>query len=144
MRVLFDTNVLLDALLAREPFVADAAFLMASVESGRVEGFMSATTVTDVHYLVRRQTKSAEIAMTAVIQLMALMEVCAVDREVLEQALRFVRVDTALTLADFEDAVQVACAVVVGIEAITTRDEAGFAGSPIQVLSPKALRARLL
>ena len=75
MRVLFDTNVLLDALLAREPFVADAAFLMESVESGRVEGFISATTITDVHYLVRRQTKSAEIAMTAVIQLMALMEV---------------------------------------------------------------------
>jgi predicted nucleic acid-binding protein len=144
MRVLFDTNVLLDALLAREPFVADAAFLMESVESGRVEGFISATTITDVHYLVRRQTKSAEIAMTAVIQLMALMEVCAVDREVLEQALRFVKVGTALKLADFEDAVQVACAVVVGIEAITTRDEAGFAGSPIQVLSPKALRERLL
>ena len=75
MRVLFDTNVLLDALLAREPFVADAAFLMASVELGRVEGFISATTITDVHYLVRRQTKSAETAMTAVIRLMALMEV---------------------------------------------------------------------
>ncbi len=52
MRVLFDTNVLLDALLAREPFVADAAFLLETVELGQVEGFMSATTVTDIHYLV--------------------------------------------------------------------------------------------
>jgi predicted nucleic acid-binding protein len=48
MRVLFDTNVLLDALLAREPFVADAAFLLETVELGQVEGFMSATTVTDI------------------------------------------------------------------------------------------------
>ncbi|WP_366931688.1 PIN domain-containing protein [Nostoc sp. NOS(2021)] len=36
MRVLFDTNVLLDALLAREPFVADAAFLLETVESGHL------------------------------------------------------------------------------------------------------------
>ncbi len=143
MRVLFDTNVLLDALLAREPFVADAAFLMESVESGRVEGFISATTITDVHYLVRRQTKSAEIAMTAVIRLMALMEICAVDREVLDQALRLVRANAALGFADFEDAVQVACAIAVGVEAITTRDTVGFAGSPVSVLSPKDLRDRL-
>ncbi|MEG4802639.1 PIN domain-containing protein [Microcoleus sp. ARI1-B5] len=46
MKVLFDTNVLLDAMLAREPFVADAAFLLNAVESGRVEGLTSATTVT--------------------------------------------------------------------------------------------------
>ncbi|MEH2389347.1 MAG: PIN domain-containing protein [Nostoc sp.] len=101
MRVLFDTNVLLDALLAREPFVADAAFLLETVESGQVEGFMSATTVTDVHYLVRRQTRSAEVAIAAVTQLLGLMEICAVDRGVLEQAI-------ALGLTDFEDAVQVA------------------------------------
>ena len=60
MKVLFDTNVLLDAMLAREPFVADtAALLLNAVESGRVEGFMSATTITDVHYLVGRQTKGS-------------------------------------------------------------------------------------
>jgi predicted nucleic acid-binding protein len=43
MRVLFDTNVVLDAVLAREPFVADAAFLLEAVNSGRVEGFQSPT-----------------------------------------------------------------------------------------------------
>lgn len=52
IRVLFDTNVLLDALLAREPFVADAAFLLEAVDSRQITGFMSATTITDVHYLV--------------------------------------------------------------------------------------------
>ncbi|MGF1933001.1 MAG: PIN domain-containing protein [Nostoc sp. ChiQUE02] len=137
MRVLFDTNILLDALLAREPFVADAAFLLETIESGRVEGFMSATTVTDVHYLVGRQTKSAEVAIAAVTQLLALMEICAVDRGVLEQAI-------ALGLTDFEDAVQVACAMKLGLEAIVTRDLDGFTGSPIPVLSPKDMRNRLV
>ena len=128
MRVLFNTNVLLDALLVREPFVADAAFLLETVESGQVEGFMSATKVTDVHYLVGRQTKSAEIAIAAVTQLLALMEICAVDRSVLEQAI-------ALRLTDFEDAVQVASAIKLGLEVIVTRDVHGFTGSPIPVLS---------
>lgn len=38
MKVLFDTNVLLDALLAREPFVADAAFSLTTVELGQING----------------------------------------------------------------------------------------------------------
>ena len=104
IQILFDTNVLLDAVLAREFFVADAAFLLAAVEAGQIVGFMSATTVTDVHYLVGRQTKSAETAIAAVTQLLALMEICAVDRRVLERAI-------ALNMIDFEDAVQVACAI---------------------------------
>jgi len=124
-------------MLAREPFLADAAFLMNAVESGRVEGFMSATTVTDVHYLVGRQTKSSEAAISAVTRLLALMEICAVDREVLEEAI-------ALKLPDFEDAVQIACAIELDLEAIVTRDVNGFAGSPIPVLSPQELRNRLL
>jgi len=110
---------------------------MNAVESGRVEGFMSATTVTDVHYLVGRQTKSSESAIAAVTRLLALMEICAVDREVLEQAI-------ALELPDFEDAVQIACAIELELEAIVTRDVNGFAGSPIPVLSPQELRNRLL
>ena len=137
MQVLFDTNVLLDALLTREPFVSDAAFLLEAVEAGQVTGFMSATTVTDVHYLVGRQTKSTETAIVAVTRLLVLMEICAVDRGVLEQAI-------SLNLPDFEDAVQVACAISLGLEAIATRDVNGFMGSPIPVLSPKDLRSQLI
>lgn len=133
MRVLFDTNVLLDALLAHEPFVVNAAFLLTAVEAGQIEGFMSATTVTDVHYLVRRQTQSAEIAIDAVTRLLNLMEIAAVDREVLQQAI-------GLRLTDFEDAVQIACAIRLGLNVIATRDVDGFTNSPIAVLSSEDLR----
>ncbi len=137
MQVLFDINVLLDALLAREPFMADAAFLLTAVESSQIEGFMSATTVTDVHYLVGRQTKSPETAITAVNRLLDLMEICPVDRNVLEQAI-------TLSFADFEDAVQVACAISSGLDAIITRNLDGFKGSPISVLSSTELKRRLV
>lgn len=137
MRVLFDTNVLLDALLAREPFVANAAVLFNAVEAEQIEGFISATTVTDVHYVVRRQTQSLETAIDAITRLLALMEIAAVDREVLEQAI-------ALGFSDFEDAVQVACAMRIGLDAIVTRDVDGFTNSPISVSSPENLINRLI
>lgn len=64
------------------------------------------------------------------------MEICPVDRGVLEQAI-------ALKLADFEDAVPVASAISLGLEAIVTRDISGFAGSPIPILSSGELKDRL-
>ena len=136
MNVLFDTNVLLDALLAREAFVEDAAFLLEAVETQMITGFISATTLTDVHYLVGRLTKSPESAITAVTQLLKLMDICPVDRQVLETAI-------ALNLPDFEDAVQVACAMTMNLDVITTRDVKGFIGSPIAIIEPNALRLKV-
>jgi predicted nucleic acid-binding protein len=80
--------------------------------------------------------KSTETAIATVTRLLELMEVCTVDRRVLNQAI-------ALGLADFEDAVQVSCAIALGLEAIVTRDVNGFTGSPILVLSPTELKNRL-
>ena len=136
MKVLFDTNVLLDAILARVPFVENAAYLLESVELEKIQGFISATTVTDIHYLVKRHTKSTEIAIATISKLLILMEICAVDRDVIQQA-----VDLELT--DFEDAVQVASAMGGSLDAIVTRDVAGFIGSPIPIMSPEELVKQL-
>jgi predicted nucleic acid-binding protein len=136
MKVLFDTNVLLDAVLARVPLVENAAYLLESVELGKIQGFISATTVTDIHYLVKRHTKSAEIAIATISKLLILMEICEVDRGVIQQA-----VDLRLT--DFEDAVQVAAAMGASLDAIVTRDVAGFVGSPIPIMSPDELVKQL-
>ena len=58
---------------------------------------------------------------------MAAMEMCSVDRVVLELAL-------ASAMSDFEDALQVACAVAQGLDAIITRD-ADFSAASVSVLS---------
>jgi predicted nucleic acid-binding protein len=136
MKVLFDTNVLLDVVLARVPFVENAAYLLESVELGKIQGFISATTVTDIHYLVKRHTKSAEIAITTISKLLILMEVCAVDRGVIQQAMD-------MELSDFEDAIQVAAAITTSLDVIVTRDVVGFIGSPIPIMSPDELVKQL-
>ena len=51
MRVLFDTNVILDVLLEREPHIDVASKLVALVDNGRIEGSVCATTVTTLYYI---------------------------------------------------------------------------------------------
>jgi predicted nucleic acid-binding protein len=62
MRVLVDTNIILDDFLEREPFVEDATALMEAIESERIVGYVTATTLTNIFYIARRQTRSIELA----------------------------------------------------------------------------------
>ncbi len=51
-RILFDTNVVLDVLLDRQPYVEASAAAGADVETGISEGMLAAHAVTTIHYLV--------------------------------------------------------------------------------------------
>ena len=135
MKVLIDTNIILDSLLEREPFVEDADALFEAIENEQIEGYVTATTLTNI-YIVRRQTRSLDRARQAIAETLALMNVSAVDRHVLEIAF-------ASNLTDFEDAVQLACALSDNLEAIVTRDAGDFVGATLPTLSPKELLKRL-
>jgi predicted nucleic acid-binding protein len=60
MRVLFDTNVVLDVLLRREPWVVEAQALWQAVDDGRIVGYIPAVAVTNIVYIARRQTQSLD------------------------------------------------------------------------------------
>jgi predicted nucleic acid-binding protein len=131
MRVLIDTNVVLDFLQEREPFVKNAARLFERIDAGEIEGFVAATTITNIYYIVRRAAGRV-VAQDAIDQILSDLNICAVDLEVLEQAL-------ALNFEDFEDAVQYACAVVHRVDAIVTRDRSGFVNAEIPIVLPEDL-----
>lgn len=135
MNVLFDTNVVLDALLDREPWADAAVALFDRVESGDVVGHLGATTVTTVHYIASRNV-GAGAAEEMMRDLLRLFEVAPVNRAVLEGAL-------GLGFADFEDAVLHEAGRLVGAGAITTRDPAGFLKASLRVYAPDALVAAL-
>jgi predicted nucleic acid-binding protein len=134
-RVLLDTNVILDVLLDREPFVADAAAIWQAVQEQAIQGYVTATTLTCIYYIAHK-LKGSTVARVAVSEVLAMMRVCAVNDTVLRAAL-------ALSLADFEDAVQVACALAADLEAIVTRDVDGFGSSPVQSIAPADFVQRL-
>ncbi len=60
MKILFDTNIILDLLLDRQPFVNNAQALFEKVESGKIEGYIGATTVTTLDYLLTKSLSMNE------------------------------------------------------------------------------------
>ncbi len=135
MRVLFDTNVVLDVLLERQPYAPDAVWLFARTEQGRLDGFLGATTLTTVHYLVRKALGDAA-ARERIGILLQLFDVAPVTRAVLEDAL-------TLPFGDFEDAVLHEAARHAGVEGIVTRNAPDFTQATLAVYTPAELRAAL-
>lgn len=135
MNVLIDTNILLDVLLDRQPWVMEASQIWTACETRRITGFIPASAMTDVFYVARRTTAIAT-AQIAVGLCLATFAIASVNRTVLERAV-------ALSGHDFEDNVQLACAMVENLDAIVTRNPADFANSPISILTPAELRAQL-
>ncbi|MTJ09158.1 PIN domain-containing protein [Anabaena sp. UHCC 0204] len=128
MRVFIDTNVVLDFLLEREPFVDDAVRLFAKIDAGEIVGFIAATTITNIYYIIRKAA-GITVAQDAISQILTDLHICTVDRNILEQAI-------SLNFQDFEDAVQYACAITSMVDIIVTRDVSGFVGSEISVMLP--------
>lgn len=135
MKVLFDTNVVLDLLLDREPFADVAERLIGRVERRQIEGLLGATTITTVHYLVAKGFDAAT-ARGQVRDLLQLFAIAAVDGQVLELA-------AASPIADFEDAVLHEAGRVAGAEVVVTRDPEDFQEGSLPVVSPEELWAAI-
>ena len=54
MKMLIDTNVIMDALVGREPFLAKSAFVINLCGERRIHGYIAAHTVTNLFYLLRK------------------------------------------------------------------------------------------
>lgn len=127
MKILIDTNIVLDHLLDRKPFANAAEWIFAETERGELETYLGATTITTVHYFVTKAfgTKDGK---SAIEKLLRLFEIAPINRTILTSALM-------LKFADFEDAVLHEAAIHVGAQAIITRDIKGFQKADIAVYS---------
>ena len=130
-RVLFDTNVVLDVLLDRQPYAEASAAAWAAVETGVTEGMLAAHAVTTLHYLIRKEMGviKAKRTLSGILRVFG---VAAVDGAVVHEALQ-------LPFSDFEDAVTAAAARLAGCACIVTRDPKGFRESPVRSLTPEAV-----
>ena len=133
MRILVDTNIVLDVLLDRKPHADHSAAVLVAVEQGIVTGVLGATTFTTLHYLLTRAL-GVKTATRHVGTLLALCDVAPVGIEVLNSAL-------SLGFADFEDAVLHEAGRTAGVDAVVTRDRAGFKRATLRVYSPRELLA---
>lgn len=134
MKVLFDTNVVLDVLLRREPFYRDAARLFVHLELQHVQGYLGATTVTTLAYFLEKTLRAAFL--TELRRRLELFDVATIDKDVLSRA-------QMSSVKDFEDAVLAEAAFAFGLDAIVTRNGKDFENAALPALAPQELLAVL-
>lgn len=134
MKLLLDTNILVDILSKRAGY-EDSLRILQFCEAGRVEGYVSAVTVTDVMYILRKHI-TLERVREALPTLLSVVDVADVTRSDIRGAF-------SCDMRDFEDAVQAMCAKRIDADYVVTRNLKDFENAPIQAISPAEITVLL-
>ncbi len=127
MKVLIDTNLVLDLLLNRKPFVAKAVKVFEQAEKGHIEAYLTANSVSDIVDILRKAYSGEQIRahLQNMFGFIKIMNVTASD---IFGAFK-------LDMPDYEDALLVHCAKTGGIDFIVTRNKKDFQDCPVECLS---------
>ena len=128
LKVIIDLNVVLDVLQEREPFYETSVSLLAAVETGKVEGYLAAHSVTTLFYLIQKSKSSAD-ARAMITNLLQFLQVAPVDQSTIEQSLN-------LDYRDFEDAVQMITAIQCKADYLITRNIKDYKPALLPVIQP--------
>ena len=129
MRLLIDTNVILDYLLSRQGFSEQAKQVLELARYSNDFEFVSSSAVTDIFYHANRELKNSFEAQDRISDLIRFISVLNVTEQDIRAALK-------LRWKDFEDAVQYAVALANHVDAIITRNVRDFERTDIPVLTP--------
>lgn len=132
MKLLIDTNVVLDVLLNRAPFCSVAAEVLNLSDSGNVREYISASAITDIYYIANRQMKDKAAVKNMIRTLLDVVSVAGVTEAEITKALES-------EWNDFEDSVQHAVAVVNGFDGVITRNPIDYKQAEIAVWTPEEI-----
>lgn len=116
MKVLIDTNIVLDVLLNRKPFVEDAIKAFRQAEKGRLEAYITAGSVTDLVYILRKDAYSLHEIKTHLKEMFQFIKIVGINQSMITSAL-----DKDAPV--FKDAVMMECARQSGMVIIITRNK---------------------
>ena len=123
--------MVLDVLAKREPFYEESSQIWEMTEKGDLKGYLSATTVTDIFYILKKQL-GIERAYDILERLLMVFDVVSVSKVDIRKALK-------LGLKDFEDAVQLICAKKIKASFLITRNKKDFREAiGIEIIDPHA------
>lgn len=137
MTAVIDTCVIIDALQNREPFSADAQKLFLAVSNRQFCGVLTAKSITDIFYILRRSLHNDALTKECVHKLFVLFDIAdtfAVDCQIALGA----------ETKDFEDAVMIETAKRIGADCIVTRNLRYYSSTDISVFSPSDFLEKLV
>ncbi len=135
MKVLIDTNVVLDVLCKRDGFYEDAARIMKYCEVNKITGVISALTIPNIVYIMRKEL-DAQKTRDVIEKLQLVFTVADLKADDIKKAL-------SMNFKDFEDALQSACASRIKADYIITRNIRDFANSKVTAIKPTELLERI-
>lgn len=135
MRLFIDTNVALDVLAGRQPWLHDSATVLSLLESEEFHGTVAAHSITTLFYLCAKEL-GRDQATAALVNLLRLVSVAPLDQQTILKAI-------ALGWRDLEDAIQMLSATDANADYLVTRNTTDFKASQIPVITPSELLAIL-
>ena len=129
MKVLIDTNIIIDFATNREPFAEQAQKIFELVNNSEIEGFIAAHSIPNLFYILRKSLDSNSLRLF-LLGLCNLLTVVCIDETMMISGLQ------NISFSDFEDCLQMECARDYGAKYIVTRNIADYEKSEIKSISP--------
>jgi len=129
MKVLIDTNVALNKLLNQAKFFDGSNAIFKLAETGYITGYISASAVTDIYYITRKNLGKAS-ANKAIRELLSIYQPATVTGENIYKALD-------LNWDDFEDSIQYIVGESIPVDYLITRNIKDFSNSGIPSVTPE-------
>lgn len=126
MKILIDTNIILDVLLQRKDFYDDSKKVLEKCENKEILGYVSVNTITDLYYLIHKSLHDTRKTYTALAAILDIVKVLTVTNEDVLNA--FLKQKT-----DFEDCLLETVAISNKLDAIITRNKKDFQKDLINV-----------
>jgi predicted nucleic acid-binding protein len=131
VKVLLDTNIILDVALERQPFFDDSETIISLAEQGQIEGYICASSFGDLYYIIRK-AKGRDLALEFLREIVTLCQIATVDSNAINMAL-------TINFRDFEDAIKYSTAVLSNFDVIVTRNSSDFPVTTPRIMTPQQL-----
>lgn len=132
MKVLIDTNIMIDALTNRDGRSGFSATVIDLCAKQVIDGYVALHSISNMYYILRKQYSDAE-RRTILKRYNEILKVAEVGNDVVDTAIN----NTAIS--DYEDALQYACAETVGADYIVTCNIKDYGKAEIRAISPEEL-----
>ena len=128
MKILINANIALDVLLKRHPYYIPGMQIL-GLSKGGAELFVSASTITDLYYIINKQLSDKKAAINLIKNLLISVNIAAITNNEIYRAID-------LEWNDFEDAVQYAAGETILMDYLVTRNTTDFMHADIPVVTP--------
>lgn len=135
MKILVDTNIILDVLCAREGFVEESSKVWKYCEINKIKGYISALSVPNIVYILRKEL-TPEKTQEIIKRIFLIFKVADLKAADLKKA-------SLIKYNDYEDALQMVCANRIKADFIVTRNICDFNTSKILAIKPSELLEKL-